>query len=328
MTPNRRDPEAASRSGADTIYDLPAALSMLPWELPRVFLGTDGAKATHREAGTWVLPVPYEATASWGTDTRRGPQAIIDASRYVELYDQELECDPSEGGVYTFPALELERGAAGAAMAELERVFGLVLDAAAGRRVIMLGGEHSVSAPAILVHADRCGERLAVLQFDAHLDLRDTFDGSPWSHACAMGRVVDRVDLVSVGARGISAEEWRTAQERENVVVFTGEAMAEGDGWMNQALAALGDPVYLTFDVDFFDPSLVPSTGTPEPGGGNWRQATRLLRRVFAERRVVGVDVVEHAPIPGLAAPDFLVAKLVYKIIGYWSEATDALSVA
>ena len=321
MTPNRRDPETASRSGKGTIHDLPPGLSMLPWELPRVFLGMDGAKATHGEAGTWLLPVPYEATASWGTDTRRGPQAIIDASRYVELYDQELGCDPSEGGVYTFPALELERGAADRAMAELERAFGLVLDAAAGRRVIMLGGEHSVSAPAILAHAARCDKRLAVLQMDAHLDLRDTFDGSPHSHACAMGRVVDVVDLVSVGVRGIGAEEWKVAQERDNVTAFTGEAVAEDDGWMDRALEALGDPVYLTFDVDFFDPSLVPSTGTPEPGGGTWRQATTFLRRVFAERRVVGADVVEHAPVPGLAAPDFLVAKLVYKIIGCWTEA-------
>lgn len=321
MTPNRRDPETASRSGKGTIHDLPPGLSMLPWELPRVFLGMDGAKATHGEAGTWLLPVPYEATASWGTDTRRGPQAIIDASRYVELYDQELGCDPSEGGVYTFPALELERGAADRAMAELKRAFGLVLDAAAGRRVIMLGGEHSVSAPAILAHAARCDKRLAVLQMDAHLDLRDTFDGSPHSHACAMGRVVDVVDLVSVGVRGIGAEEWKVAQERDNVAAFTGEAMAEDHGWMDRALEALGDPVYLTFDVDFFDPSLVPSTGTPEPGGGTWRQATTFLRRVFAERRVVGADVVEHAPVPGLAAPDFLVAKLVYKMIGYWTEA-------
>lgn len=321
MSPNRRDPETASRSGDDTIHHLPSGLSMLPWELPRVFLGMDGAKATHAEAGTWILPVPYEATASWGTDTRRGPQAIIDASRYVELYDQELGRDPSEGGVYTFPALELERGAADRAMAELERAFGLVLDAAAGRRVIMLGGEHSVSAPAILAHAARCDGCLAVLQLDAHLDLRDTFDGTPYSHACAMGRVVDVVDLVSVGVRGIGAEEWRVVQERDNVAAFTGEAMAEDDGWMDHALEALGDPVYLTFDVDFFDPSLAPSTGTPEPGGGTWRQTTNFLRRVFAERRVVGADVVEHAPIPGLAAPDFLVAKLIYKIIGYWTDA-------
>ena len=325
--PNRRNPNAAARSGSRTLHDLPAGLEGLPWELPRVFLGLDGPGATPEGAATWILPVPYEATTCWGSGTRRGPQAIIDASRYIELFDHELGCDPSEGGVYTFPALELTRGDAAGALAELHDACARVLEAAAAaRRVIMIGGEHSVSSPAILAHAERTPERLSVLQFDAHLDLRETHDGSGHSHACAMAHVVDSVDLVTVGARGISGEEWAVAAERDNVTVITAEEVAGAQpapdaAWIDRALAALGPSVYITFDVDFFDPSLMPSTGTPEPGGGQWYPALALLRRVFAERRVVGADVVELAPIPGMTAPDFLVARLIYKIIGYWSGA-------
>ncbi len=324
--PNRRDPNAAARSGSRTLHDLPAGLEGLPWELPRVFLGLDGPGATAEGAATWILPVPYEATTCWGSGTRRGPQAIIDASRYIELFDHELGCDPSEGGVYTFPALELTRGDAAGALAELHDACARVLEAAGARRVIMIGGEHSVSSPAILAHAERTPERLSVLQFDAHLDLRETHDGSSHSHACAMAHVVDAVDLVTVGARGISGEEWAVAEERDNVTVITAEEVAGAQPapdavWVDRALAALGPSVYITFDVDFFDPSLMPSTGTPEPGGGQWYPALALLRRVFAERRVVGADVVELAPIPGMTAPDFLAAKLIYKMIGYWSEA-------
>ncbi len=322
--PNRRDPEAAARAGTQTIHALPEGLDALPWELPRVFLGLDGEAATPGGAGTWILPVPYEATTSWASGTREGPRAIIDASRYVELFDHELDHDPSRQGVYTFPALELARGDAARAMAELEDACGRVLDAAAGRRVIMIGGEHSVSAPAIRAHARRSRERLCVLQFDAHLDLRESFDGSALSHACAMARVIGEVDLVTVGARGISAEEWRVAETSDNVAVITGEEVAatahEPHDWMDRALESLHDPVYITFDVDFFDPSLVPATGTPEPGGGLWHPTTAFLRRVFGEHRVVGVDVVEHAPIPGFTAPDFLVAKLIHRMIGYWSK--------
>ncbi len=318
--PNRRDPNAATRGASRTIHALPEGLGGLSWELPRVFLGLDGAPATPEGAGTWVLPVPYEATTSWGSGTRLGPRAILEASRYVELFDHELGRDPSTCGIYTFPALELTRGNAAHAMAELEDACDQVLDAAAGRRLIMLGGEHAVSSPAIAAHARRTSGRLTVLQFDAHLDLRETHDGNAHSHACAMARVIDGVDLVSVGARGISGEEWKAAGERENVTVITAEEVARDDTWMDRAVGALGDPVYITFDVDFLDPSLMPSTGTPEPGGGEWYPALALLRRVFAERHVVGADVVELAPIPRLTAPDFVVARLIYKMIGYWSE--------
>jgi len=135
-----------------------------------------------------------------------------------------------------------------------------------------------------------------------------------------MARVLDVADLVSVGVRGVSEEEVRVAEVNDGVTLIWADEMWEGDAWMDRAMAALGDPVYLTFDVDYFDPSLVPSTGTPEPGGGDWYRTLRFLRRVFAERTVVACDVVELAPTPGVHAPDFLVAKLVYKLIGYRFE--------
>lgn len=319
--PSRRDPEAQGRSGADTNHLLPPGLNDLPWELPRVFLGLDGAAARPDQAATWILPVPYETTASWGTATRRGPQAVVDASRYLELFDHELGREPAAQGVYTFPALELERGNAEGAATFLEAAFARLLDAAEGKRLLMLGGEHAITAPAVRAHASRCPSRLSVLQLDAHLDLHEEFNGSRHSHACAMARIDGRADIVSVGARGIAREEWEAAATRDDVAVVTAEEMDAGGAWIDRTLDALAGPVYVTFDVDFLDPSLVPSTGAPEPGGAGWRETLGLLRRVFAERQVVGVDVVEHAPIPGLAAPDFLTAKLVYKIIGYWTSA-------
>jgi agmatinase len=156
-----------------------------------------------------------------------------------------------------------------------------------------------------------------VLQLDAHADLRASYEGTPQSHASAMARVLDVADVVAVGVRGVSAEEVEVARAHDGVRLIWAEEMWEDDAWMDRALDALGPKVYLTFDVDYLDPSLMPSTGTPEPGGGDWYRTLRFLRRVFAERDVVGADVVELAPIPGLHAPDFLVAKLVYKLLAY-----------
>ena len=317
--PNRRDENAPGRKGSSSIHHLPPGLEDLSWELPPVFLGLDGHGATPAGSGTWIVPVPYEATTSWGGGTRYGPAAILAASRYIELFDHELDRDPSLEGVFTFPALILTRGDAAAAMAELRTAFDRILQAAEGRRVLMIGGEHAVSSPPILAHAARLDGRLSVLQLDAHLDLRPELDGSPHSHGCAMTHVIDDVDLVSVGVRGISREEWDVVNARPNVHAFVAEKLSRGDAWMDEALACLGEYVYITFDVDFLDPGIMPSTGTPEPGGGDWYGALRFLRRVFESRTVVGVDVVEHAPIPGMSAPDFLSAKLIYKMLGYWS---------
>jgi agmatinase len=195
-----------------------------------------------------------------------------------------------------------------------------VLDAAPGRFVIMLGGEHSISSAPILAWADRLktdGKRLTVLQFDAHTDLRPEYEGSPYSHASVMSRTQDRVEIVAVGIRAITADEMRLVRRSDSIHVFLADDIHTGEEWMDDVMSRLGEDVYITFDVDGFDPSLVPSTGTPEPGGLQWYPVMKLLRRVFAERTVHAADIVELAPIPGLSAPDFLVAKLAYKMIGY-----------
>ncbi|MDX1568495.1 MAG: agmatinase [Longimicrobiales bacterium] len=295
--------------------------------MPIPFLGEEEAASRLEEARAAILPVPYEATTSYGGGTVGGPGAILDASRYVELFDQELECDPSRHGIYTFPPVSLDGSPSpGAAMAELEASYARVLESLEGRFLVMLGGEHAVSAPAIRavaarLEAARGGERLHVLQLDAHADLRESYEGSPWSHASAMARVLDVADVVGVGIRGISEEEVEVARGRDSVTLVYADEMWEDDRWMDRALEALGDPVYLTFDVDFLDPSLMPATGTPEPGGGDWYRTLRFLRRVFEERNVIACDVVELAPVEGLHAPDFVAAKLVYKLLGYALEA-------
>jgi agmatinase len=298
--------------------NLPERLRDLEWELPHTFLGLDEGGSDFEAAKTVILPVPYESTTSYGGGTSGGPGAILEASRYIELYDQELDSEPWEGGIATLPQLQLTGAGAGAAMAELRSAYDRLLEAAPDKFVILLGGEHSLSAPPIQAWVDRlAGERLTVLQFDAHTDLRPEYEGTPHSHAAVMYQVHESVDIVAVGIRALTREESALARSRENISVHYADDIHDGDAWMDAVVERLTSNVYITFDVDCFDPSLVPSTGTPEPGGLMWYPVLRLLRRVFAARNVRAVDVVELAPIPGLGAPDFLVAKLIYKMIGY-----------
>ena len=189
--------------------------------------------------------------------------------------------------------------------------------------MIMLGGEHSISGPAIGAHADRMPDgSLSVLQLDAHTDLRAEYEGTPYSHACAMHMVHDRVKLVPVGVRSMTLEERKLVRNADIPVIFGHEL--HSDDWIDRAVSALGDDVYVTVDIDYFDPSLVPSTGTPEPGGGTWYPTLELLDRVFEEKNVVGCDVVELAPTPGITAPDVLAAKLAYKMVGYYAKRREA----
>jgi agmatinase len=278
----------------------------------------DEESGAFQRAAAVLLPVPYESTTSYGGGTRSGPGAIIESSRYIELYDQEFGCEPGALlGIHTLPALELTRAGATPAMTELQECYARVAEVCGDRFLVMLGGEHSVSSPAILAQAGRSDQRLSVLQLDAHADLRPEYEGTANSHASAMARVLDVADVVAVGVRGVSAEEMEVSEGSTGSTLIWADEMWEDDTWMDRALEALGPRVYLTFDVDYFDPKFVPSTGTPEPGGGDWYGTLRFLRRVFREREVVAADVVELAPTPGFAAPDFLVAKLVYKIIAY-----------
>jgi agmatinase len=300
---------------------IPDAISKLSTELPHNFLGLE-EKAGWDEAGVVILPVPYESTVSYQGGTRGGPRAILEASRYLELYDQELDAEPAlEVGVCTLPALHLTSAGPEAAIAELRSAMDDILEAAGDRLVIGLGGEHSITSAPVLAHAARLkreGRRLSVLQFDAHSDLRLEYEGSPYSHAAVMARCMDEVDITAVGIRALTSEERRLIRERDSITTIFAEEMWADRDWIQRALDSLGEDVFITFDVDYFDPSIIPATGTPEPGGPGWYPTLELLRRVFSERRVVGVDVVELAPMPGNAAPDFAVAKLVYKMVGYW----------
>jgi agmatinase len=293
-------------------------LDKLSWAPAANFLGLPEEHARFDDAGVVILPVPYEATVSYMGGTRFGPRALLHASRFVELYDHELDAEPYMLGVHTLPELMLSDAGPAKALGELRRALDALLRL--DKFVIMLGGEHSLSGPPILAHADRAKKRkLSVLQLDAHADLRAEYEGTPFSHACVMHRVHERVKLVQVGIRSLTPEERALIRRKRITTVFGHEL--DDEGWMDRAIAALGPDVYLTVDVDFFDPSEMPSTGTPEPGGGRWNPTIRFLDRVFRERNVVGADVVELAPLPGIVAPDVLAAKLVYKLIGFRARA-------
>lgn len=278
-----------------------------------LFLGLEETDAGYREATAVVVPVPYERTVSYGGGTARGPAAILEASGYVELYDEVLGEEPWRKGIHTTPAVSPDDDPE-AFLAELERrATGLLED---GKFPVFLGGEHSLTAAPVRA-ARPLFEDLSVLQLDAHADLRESYQGSRWSHASVMRRVHELgVPVVPVGIRAVSPEEVEFIRAHD-LPVFWSHRIAHGDEWMETALSALTDTVYLTLDVDFFDPAVVPATGTPEPGGGFWHETMRFLAHVFREKRVVGMDVVELAPIPGLHAPDFVVARLVYRAIGY-----------
>ncbi len=281
------------------------------------FLGIPADLKPSGQPSVAVLPIPYDLTTSYQPGARRGPLAILEASTHLETYDEELGCETWEKvGIETVPPIVPDTSGPAATVRRIEEVArGLV---SAGRFVVSLGGEHSITAP--LVRAVRSAHsRLGVLQLDAHADLREEFEGSPFNHACVMHRVVDDgVPLAQVGVRSLTAEERALIRERGICTVFAPEAVGSPvAGWIERVLAALPDEIYITVDLDAFDPAIMPATGTPEPGGLDWYRALDVFRAVAGSKRVVGFDVVELSPIPGNVAPDFLAAKLVYRLLGY-----------
>ena len=256
-----------------------------------------------------VVPVPYEKTTSYGKGTKNGPSAICKASEQVELYDEELGREVYFKGIATVKSIEdltkLEK--------ETEKIL---LDK---KFPIILGGEHSISVAPIRV-CKKFYKDLSVVHFDAHADLRDKYEGTRQSHACVMRRVCEGfIPIVQIGIRNHSKEEAEFIKSARLKKPFYAYEMYNSDSWMDEALKLLTNNVYISFDVDVFDPSIMPSTGTPEPGGMNWYQVVTFFKKLCTAKNVIGADFVELAPLDGCPAPDFTVAKLIYKLIGYKS---------
>jgi len=262
-----------------------------------------------------LLSIPYEATTTYGKGARFGPSAIIEASRNMELYDQELGFQPSDRGIHTTGELDFEDMAPEAMAATVKNgVAEYIRD---DGFVFSLGGEHSISYPAFMAHREAFGE-IGIVQIDAHADLRNEYLGSPYNHACVMRRIAGETSkIVQVGIRSMSREEAQFIAEEGGWPVVSPRRCNAGDDWMAEAMKSLPELVYLTIDIDGLDPSLVPCTGTPVPGGLEWRPLTRFLRRLCRERRVVGADLVELAPDGVHRASEFLAATLVYKVMAY-----------
>ena len=277
----------------------------------------DAELSGFEKARVVVWPVSYEGTVSYGGGTGEGAMAVVDASRNMELYDEETDAEVYRLGLHTAevtpPAATPE--------AMMQRLLGRARELiGAGKFVCMIGGEHSVSGPVIQAHAEAY-ENLSVLQIDAHADLRDTYDGTPHSHASIMARVVRdlRLPAVQVGIRSISAEEARSLAEFPTRIFWAKDIAGRTD-WWEEAVEGLTENVYLTIDIDGLDPSLVAQTGTPEPGGLGWYEVLGLIRTLARSRRVVGMDLTEYSYVEGFNASAFLCAKLIYKSLSYIFE--------
>jgi len=275
-----------------------------------VFLGIPAEFCDPRASVATIIPVPYDKTSTYGKGADRGPAALIAASGQVELYDIETGTEMYRRGIRTEPPVKHAGSPESLAVKVAARV-NAALDR--GQIPVVLGGEHSVSIGAIQAVAGRV-PGVSVLQIDAHGDTRNAYHGSTHNHACIMARALEVAPCVQVGIRAIDAEEvGKNPRER----VFHGHEVAGNPdwSWMDRVVNLLSDDVYVTIDLDGFDPSIIPATGTPEPGGLSWREVNELLRRVIARRRVVAFDVVELLPMKDHRASDFIAAKLVYRIL-------------
>ncbi len=281
---------------------------------PRNFVGLPLEHSSWQRAQVAILPVPYDLTTSYQTGARRGPPAILDASLQVELYDDELEAEPYQVGIHTLPPLEPLASGPEEMGKRIEHVTRQILKAR--KFPIVLGGDHSITFGVVKALTTE-HKQLSVLQLDAHADLRDSYHGTKYSHACAGRRLSEIARLFQIGIRSLSSAEAECMNSSNVMTVFARE-LHRNPKASDRVLNALRDPVYITLDVDVFDPAIMPATGTPEPGGLDWYTTLTILRHVFEKHRVVGCDVVELAPIPGVVAPDFMIAKLVYKLVGYW----------
>ncbi len=266
--------------------------------------------AGESEAQVIILPVPFEASTSYGKGTANGPASILEASPNLEFFDEQLENEAWKAGIFTAEPIRAD-GAAELAL-RLEKYISE--KTGAKKFVLSIGGEHAITTGQVKAHL-QFEREFSVLQFDAHSDLRESFESNPYSHACVMRRIWEiNKNIVSVGIRSQSKEEHRFIRQR-NIPVFYAHDMKSKD-LKSDILSVLKDKVFISFDVDFWDPAMMPATGTPEPGGLFWHETVDLLNAVIGEKEIIGMDIVEFSPLPGLHHPQYTVARFIYKIIG------------
>ncbi len=281
------------------------------------FLGSPHS-VTLEESRFLMIPAPFDATASYGTGARFGPERIIEASKQLELFDEELLIEPWKAGICTASRVDLPVVA--------EKAVDMIASAAgsafhSGKIPVLLGGDHSVTIGAIKA-AHECFGPLDILQFDAHADLREEYQGTRYSHACVMRRVWGLGNVIQVGIRSFSKKEWEFIKAQDKIPLLAKDVIADIDKATDATLSRLsGRPLYITIDVDCLDPSMMPATGTPEPGGLLWHHLLTVLSAVVERSQVIGFDVVELAPVPGLHYPEYTIARLVYRLVGLVSIA-------
>jgi len=283
------------------------------------FLAIEDKYSNYKNSLIAILPAPYEATTSYGKGTANGPDAILNASHYVEFFDEELNRELCfEKGIASIKKLNF-KGKKGKAALDLiyRNVDALIKDK---KFVVTLGGEHSISTAPIKAHFDNY-KNLSVLHFDAHSDLRNSYEGTKYSHASFAARVAEfTTDITQVGIRAQCKEEYEFIKEK-GIRTFYAYQIRNGEygnNWQKEAVKTLKKNVYITFDVDYFDPSIMPKTGTPEPDGFFWNETIQLFKLLSESHNVVGFDVVELAPDRNNPFPDFLTAKLIYKMLNYF----------
>ena len=265
------------------------------------------------QARAAVIPAPLEATVSYGRGTAAGPLAILRASCHMELYDELLESEPHRLGIRTRPFLDMN-GEPGECLRRIEAAVEGELEA--GRLPVVLGGEHTVSLGALRALVKRRGPDFTVVVLDAHLDLRDQYQGEPLSHACVMRRALELgLGLRHLGTRSLSAGEAAFIRE-QGLRPFWAREVGGDPHWVQRFLQGIQGPVYISLDLDGLDPAFMPATGTPEPGGLDWHQVSHWLQALCRRCPVVGMDLVELAPIPGQPAWDFTAARLLYRALG------------
>ena len=279
------------------------------------YLGLPDPFGALETARVVILPIPFDQTTTYTQGADLGPAALIEASRNMETYDIETGKETYRMGIHTADPI-LAKDSETMVSETKNQALAFLKQ---GKMVVGLGGEHAITPPLIAAYAE-LHENFCVLQFDAHADLVPAYEGNPLSHASAMSRVneIPQVShIVSVGIRSMSAEELPFIDAPNT---FFAHKIQEDDAWMDQVIKQLSNKVYITFDLDAFDAALMPSTGTPEPGGLSWRQVTKLLKKVAESKQIIGFDVMELCPIATMKSPDYLAAKLVYKILSYLKD--------